>query len=271
MGPSFFETQCSYLVTECALQYSNLFVYMLTLQLFFGLIRYSAGCDDHPTAAVFMQLYRLLSVYSLLRLPKRSTSVLASGVVLPVRDVAATTSKRSATVAVAAECLESMAAVMADDDEAMADDEPDHSLPLTTHNIVYYVAGFVVRHCSRVVKCTDCIEHLMSSTDETPQAELLNVKLHGALHRPSDILFTPLCKLEAVVSVQLSDKFSPFAINNIIEDSLSAFLPVQAQLCASHRSWLAAEIAVYYTATRLHWRAKSANKEAASSKGHQKL
>ena len=265
MGPSFFETQCSYLVTECALQYSNLFVYMLTLQLFFGLIRYSAGCDNHPTAAVFMQLYRLL------RLPKRSTSVSASGVMLPVRDVAATTSKRSATVAVAAECLESMAAVMADDDEAMADDEPDHSLPLTTHNIVYYVAGFVVRHCSRVVKCTDCIEHLMSSTDETPQAELLNVKLRSALHRPSDILFTAVCKLEAVVSVQLSDKFSPFAINNIIEDSLSAFLPVQAQLCASHRSWLAAEIAVYYTATRLHWRAKSANKEAASSKGHQKL
>ena len=154
--PVFFQTQCSYLVTECALQYSNLFVYMLTLQLFFGLIRYSAGCDDHPTAAVFMQLYRLLSVYSLLRLPKRSTSVSASGVVLPVRDVAATTSKRSATVALAAECKEFMAAVMADDDEAMADDEPDHSLPLTTQNIVYYDA---VAYRNRLVfSCPDRVK-----------------------------------------------------------------------------------------------------------------
>jgi len=34
---------------------------LYSLQLLFGLIHYSAGCDDHPTAAVFMQLYRLLS------------------------------------------------------------------------------------------------------------------------------------------------------------------------------------------------------------------
>lgn len=235
---------------------------MAVFQLFFGLIRYSAGCEDHPTASVFIQLYRLLSVYSLLRLPKKSTSVESSGISLPVRANKSAESKRSATVALAAECLDSMAALTEDDNDTV--DELDSNFPVSTQNIIYYVAGYVVRHCRRVVNCDTCLSALTSKPIDVGHTVLINVKLRGALNWPSEALFAALRTIEAVVVTKLAENFTPFAMNGIIEDSLPAMLPLQGKLCAEHRSWLSAEIAVYYAATRLHWHAKAVNKEAAS-------
>jgi len=41
-------------------------------QKFFGMIRVAGGNDDHPDSARFPFLYKLLSVYSLLKAPKGS-------------------------------------------------------------------------------------------------------------------------------------------------------------------------------------------------------
>jgi len=38
--------------------------------MFFGTIRQAAGSNDHPSAPTFLQLYKLLSVYSVLKPPK---------------------------------------------------------------------------------------------------------------------------------------------------------------------------------------------------------
>uniref|UniRef100_A0A2S2PUB1 Transposable element P transposase-like RNase H C-terminal domain-containing protein n=1 Tax=Schizaphis graminum TaxID=13262 RepID=A0A2S2PUB1_SCHGA len=53
------------------------FSYVLTgkitqdnLEKFFGTIRLAAGANDHPGTPTFLQLYKLLSVYSLLKPPK---------------------------------------------------------------------------------------------------------------------------------------------------------------------------------------------------------
>jgi len=42
------------------------------LQQFFGLIRHSCGPNTHPTPTVFIQLFRILSLYSLVKPPKGS-------------------------------------------------------------------------------------------------------------------------------------------------------------------------------------------------------
>lgn len=39
-------------------------------QKFFGTIRQAAGCNDHPNCPTFLQLYKLLSVYSIIKPPK---------------------------------------------------------------------------------------------------------------------------------------------------------------------------------------------------------
>jgi len=38
--------------------------------MFFGIIRQAAGSNDHPSAPTFLQLYKLLSSYSILKPPK---------------------------------------------------------------------------------------------------------------------------------------------------------------------------------------------------------
>ncbi|XP_050064406.1 uncharacterized protein LOC126553303 [Aphis gossypii] len=40
------------------------------LEKFFGTIRQVAGSNDHPTTPTFLQLYRMLSVYSIIKPPK---------------------------------------------------------------------------------------------------------------------------------------------------------------------------------------------------------
>ncbi|XP_050065762.1 uncharacterized protein LOC126554770 [Aphis gossypii] len=40
------------------------------LEKFFGIIRQVAGPNDHPSTPTFLQLYRMLSVYSLIKPPK---------------------------------------------------------------------------------------------------------------------------------------------------------------------------------------------------------
>ncbi|XP_022160541.1 uncharacterized protein LOC111026719 [Myzus persicae] len=40
------------------------------LEKFFGIIRQVAGPNDHPSTPTYLQLYRILSVYSLIKPPK---------------------------------------------------------------------------------------------------------------------------------------------------------------------------------------------------------
>jgi hypothetical protein len=218
---------------------------------------------------MFLQLYRLLSVYSLLRLPKRQSGVDSSrGITLQLpKPATQLQTKRSNTVAVAAECLESLATFVACDDMDIDPSElPEPSHGTTKDNIMYYVAGFVLSRVKRVTSCDSCIGHLTGKPGNYVDAALLNVKLRGALHWPSDILFQCLRDVDNVISSYTFDKFSPFMCSSIIEDSLPAMLPVRAVLCPSHASTLAAEILLYYVLTRLHWHAKTLSREATSRK-----
>jgi len=75
---------------------------------------------------MFMQLYRLLWVYSLLRLPRQRISSYSNQQVcqskLHVTPVK--TTKRQAVVAMATECIESVAVFMNDDNPVDAVDVP---------------------------------------------------------------------------------------------------------------------------------------------------
>jgi hypothetical protein len=144
------------------------FAYVLTsrfgqdpLEHFFGLLRYAAGCEDHPTATMFVQLYRLLSVYSLLRLPRRRISSYSNQQLCHTKlhITQSKSTKRQAAVAMASECIESLVVFMNDDDPTDAVDAPPlATLPASAKdNIVFYVAGFVIKHCLKVVHCSTCI------------------------------------------------------------------------------------------------------------------
>jgi hypothetical protein len=249
------------------------------MQHFFGLIRHAAGSEDHPTASMFVQLYRLLSVYSLLRLPKRRFNSLAVPAVTqpimlvpPVRHA----TKRQAAVARATECIDSFAAFLSDNEQSVdAVDVPvlEDLTATPKDNIVFYVAGYVLRHCKKVISCSECLSGLSGEHGNLPQAALLNIKLRGALQCPSKVLFLSLREAEDYISCHLANGADPEAFTELLEQVLPAFLPLRSHLCSLHCSSVCAEIAVYYIVTRLHWQVKQLNrtaKSAVDTKKHRK-
>eukprot|EP00102_Acyrthosiphon_pisum_P022125 XP_016659335.1 PREDICTED: uncharacterized protein LOC107883584 [Acyrthosiphon pisum] len=61
----------NFFLNECGFAYvlSNKFN-QDRLEKFFGIIRQTAGPNDHPSTPTFLQLYRMLSVYSIIKPPK---------------------------------------------------------------------------------------------------------------------------------------------------------------------------------------------------------
>ena len=62
---------CSFLIHKCG------FEYVMTsrlnqdnLERFFGMMRNCCGSNDHPDSQLFIQMYRLVSMYSLIKPPK---------------------------------------------------------------------------------------------------------------------------------------------------------------------------------------------------------
>lgn len=248
------------------------------MQHFFGLIRHAAGSEDHPTASMFVQLYRLLSVYSLLRLPRRRINSYVSphpqdAPMLVVPRKSAT--KRQAAVHQAADCIDSLSAFMTDERGMDAVEIPRLSDFSSSPKdaVVFYVSGFVIRHCRRVVDCERCMAGLCGQPNTLPAATLINIKLRGALQWPSEALFASLREAEDYIAGHLEKGFDPESFFELLEEVLPAFLTLRRTLCELHAGSVCAEIVVYYLVTRLHWHVKQINKStksATATKGHRK-
>lgn len=218
---------------------------------------------------MFIQLYRLLSVYSLFRLPRRRINSYSNQPLshnkLRVAPVKAT--KRQSAVAMATECIESIVVFLNDDNAADAVDVPSlATLSATTKdNIVFYVSGFVIKHCVKVLHCSLCILAISGDRSQLPQATLINIKLRGSLRWPSEALFLVLREAEEYISAHLANGLNPEAFNELIELIIPVFLPLHSKLCPSHASSVCAEIATYYIVTRLHWHVKDVSQLVKSS------
>lgn len=57
-------------------------IILIIFQKFFGIIRQVSGPNDHPTAPTFLQLYRMLSVYAVIKPPKTGNCTIFEGVKL---------------------------------------------------------------------------------------------------------------------------------------------------------------------------------------------
>jgi len=178
-----------------------------------------------------------------------------------------TATKRQAAITQAAECIDCLSAFATDEDSLDAVDVPQlaefTSSPKDT--VVFYVAGFVVRHCKKVLSCQICIAGLCGEPTTLPTATLVNVKLRGTLQWPSDALFVSLRAAEDYIADHLEKGSDPESFSDLLEQTLPVFLPLRNKLCESHASSVCAEVVIYYIVTRLHWHAKQVNKAAKSA------
>ncbi|KFM71825.1 hypothetical protein X975_01821, partial [Stegodyphus mimosarum] len=124
------------------------------------MMRSACGSNDHRDSAIFLQVYRLISTYSLIK-PNKGCNNASSEVLSSLLEIGEMTSERKK--------------IWSDQLDSILDGgktelirevlESDHmySLQTTSDFIISYIAGYIARRVSRFSKCNDCFNSLINS------------------------------------------------------------------------------------------------------------
>ncbi|KAH8034024.1 hypothetical protein HPB51_019089 [Rhipicephalus microplus] len=188
-----------YLLKDCD------FKYVLTakmnqdpLERFFGIIRQAGGQNEHPTFPTFLQLYRMLSLYSLVKPPKFGNCTLPDkrqAAVVTLSDIREIYKGSAAQRTGKLDELKRKLDGLIDEGSWECDDVFDFDDPDTDATvvdcIVYYVTGFVSRKLRNGTTCSICKNALQGKQGlaSVPEADLVNCKTRGWLTHPNMHLF----------------------------------------------------------------------------------
>ncbi|XP_067204347.1 uncharacterized protein [Linepithema humile] len=175
---------------------------------FFGMMR-NCGSNDHPDSQLFIQIYRLISTYSLVKPPKGcnvSTGEIMN-VLLNIKDIEDTKEREEQWISQIDTILD-----RGRNNEILAYAPSilnDHDLHICTTSdyILTYIAGYVARKGNRFSKniinnknviCEECLKTLiLQPNDVIPERhKLIQIKTKGYLKNPSIALFNLLSILE---------------------------------------------------------------------------
>ena len=162
------------------------------LQKFFDIIRSHCGTHDHPNSVMFIQIYRLLSEYALIKPPK-NTNVGSYG----------------ETVAHTLLDLKSISTANTENEDKktnfylMLDEVVDAGVPFSNlseiidiPHAVHYFAGYIARKAITFTECHLCIQTLISDKNEEMNSESLI-----ALRDKFNVLIYPSAALGQMTTV----------------------------------------------------------------------
>ncbi|XP_064479090.1 uncharacterized protein LOC135392303 [Ornithodoros turicata] len=155
-----------YLTSECGFQY------LLTARLnqdalerFFGMMRNACGQNQHPDSSLFVQMFRLLSTYSLVK-PPRGSNVTGGEILKSLLDFNSAQDQRHGPTEVQ-QMLHTFMQHMPDVEVTLATAHTaghDYAISQSRVDIVAYVAGFVAKKVLNFCSCQECCQKLMTDT-----------------------------------------------------------------------------------------------------------
>lgn len=238
------------------------------------MMRHCCGSNDHPDSSLFIQMYRLVSTYSLVKPPKGSN---VSGgelvdVLLKIKDLKNEDERKQKWDEQIDKILDQGRNCSALYDAATILEDHDYFKCSTSDYVLAYVSGFVVRKCKRFLKhkigkdavfCQDCFEALIFDEESGVEPELfklINIKTKGYLIKPSMALFNLITILErATLDVIQKNEINSetlFEITTAIEKL--GRLPMIG--CEKHKLDLTHRIIRFYLTTRMFFITKQVNK-----------
>ncbi|XP_071641540.1 uncharacterized protein [Temnothorax longispinosus] len=150
---------CKYLITNFK------FEYLLTgkvnqdnLEKFFGTIRQAAGSNDHPSCSTFLQLYKLLSMYSMIRPPIYGNCTITNNkptdILFLIDDLLKIYGRKDTKSSQVINKLRYQLDKLIEHEEWEMDElkDNDYALPHVLDCIVYYVTGFYFYNCIPAVR-----------------------------------------------------------------------------------------------------------------------
>jgi len=240
------------------------------LQTFFGIVRQSAGSDDHPSANQFLYIYRLLSVANLVKPGKRTSVKCDPGkILLTVQSVVP--EPRIPFVPGIEILLDSILVQQSEDSPPSHLPEHDYVKSTPEDCIKFYLGGYVAHKLSKYTSCEDCVKSLSDAENISSESRLVQLKTRGGLKLPS-VALTSLIKLLE----QCFQKYSAAPSTNMYFDILNEvltcdFLSASAIGCKKHYGCLTSRCIHFYITTRLHFLKKSVNRNRKTRETKQKL
>lgn len=234
------------------------------------MMRDCCGSNDHPDSNLFIQMYRLVSTYSLIKPPKGSN--ISGGEILneliklkDIKDIDERwdkwTEKIDSLIDKGVRCDQLLDAVTLLEDH-------DYFKCSTSDYVLAYISGYIARKALRFIRygsktaCSDCERSLqLNSTEEIPKCyKLINLKSYNYLKHPSRVLFNLISLLEkgtltAIHNTEINAE-TLFDVMNVIEALPST--PLVG--CPKHESLLTRRIIIFFLATRMYFICKQANK-----------
>ncbi|XP_077516532.1 uncharacterized protein LOC144126333 [Amblyomma americanum] len=180
------------------------------LERFFGLVRSFGGDEDHPTVTKFSQLFRLLSLYTPVKLATKGNCEAGDERVLLSTFESLGEKRREALLQkrkVKDEVFKRLTSLPSRGLSAPFDDDV-YSVSSPEKAALYYLAGYVAHKMMKVTSCMECKSDTMASQDSLPPEAMLVIErefVTGSLVCPSRKLFACVKSIEETI-VQTSKK-----------------------------------------------------------------
>lgn len=223
----------------------------------FGMIRGCCGSYDKPDPVLFIQVYRLLSFYSLVKPPRGSNveSMELFETLLSSKDTTGNENKEE---------WEEVLKKIIERGEGNPQEygvRHSHDYNVRTINNVAqaYFSGFIAHKIKNWTTCQQCILSVTKAQGNLPRDVHINNLNKGYLEYPSDSLFDLLATLEQAILQTIGEEQLNFytfqhIINNIFSESIT-FVG-----CKEHAKSLTHKVIHYYAIQRTKILCKEHNK-----------
>ncbi|KAJ3656494.1 hypothetical protein Zmor_015567 [Zophobas morio] len=252
----------------CKYLLSNGFKYVLTnkmnqdpLERFFGTIRLADCANGHPTFITFLQLYRMLTVYKLLKPPKfgnctqmqensNANNSLSFNDFKNVFETNPECGKNHVEkIKMKIEYILDTDSPINEIDEQLFEDVTTTEI---VDNSIYYLAGFVAKKLYNTSKCNICREQLYNKEDPcSSTSEFTSTKSRGWLNHPDSLMFNMFRWVEGILMkyIDFVDVFDAtieelFATKNF----MTIYFPFS---CEEHRLEIFSKAIYFYTIMRI--------------------
>ncbi|XP_071582486.1 uncharacterized protein [Temnothorax nylanderi] len=265
---------CTYLVEDCGFAYVMMArLNQDNLEQFFGMMRNSCGSNEHPDSTLFVQMYRLVSTYSLVK-PSKGSNISGAdtiNVLLSIKDLNNANERRDQWDAQIDTILDRGTNLDVLYDAASLLKEHDYFKCSTSEYVLAYVAGYVTRKGTRFaifneegnrVVCQDCLQSLeLPASEAIPENhKLIDIKSRGNLKHPSRKLEELLSILERAtvetVSCEELNENTLFSVTKAVDE----LPPITLVGCDKHKRLLTDSVMRFYLLTRMYFITKQDSK-----------
>jgi hypothetical protein len=240
------------------MQMVYLYMCVLCFQNFFGLLRFNGGLNNHPNASQFAYLYRLMSVYSLIKPPKGSN--VTGGKLLEsslLNSSFANLHKDNKKGKTKQEIMKILSAAIED-----CSFDPNEEIQLTASELGSVVETQMAGYVAKTAKdrwcksCPDCHKSVATANPrDLPCYNLIKNRSYGYLTYPTEILIKFICSLENIILPILKAGLSSKTLNKVLTALVGLSVAEKLPLigCKEHHLLLTQQLIYFYSTTRMYF------------------